>query len=1298
MNTISPPLSPEAADGYYNEDYQSKMSFSDSLKTAAESTRSASIEKSFEKEKEMAQPASGVSKKIQGAASSVEGAASKIGRIFDDKVPGEWHGTLTDELGLKETVERREFRKLARGLHPVTGEQLVSAVKPREKNDRFGNVKLTNSRRAGWDLTFSAPKSVSLAALVGGDARLIEAHRQAVGKTLVETGKYVEARMGNIKPSIRTDKCVFAVFTHDMARPDKSAGYAAPDLHSHAFLFNLTRIEDEKDGKFRAVQPYETFANQKLATAIYQSELARRLKNLGYEIRVDQKTGAPEIAGISRAYIEASSPRRREIIEKAKELGVGNTKKVAHLHRPKKNFNRQAMRDRHFELEKQFGDQAQTAVRRAAAAQNNRAAQNNKEAQNNQLEKTSSKSISFSPDGRENAAPQTFSHQPLLINPLAQKQKAEKAVSAVLAEAVKDPARHNWRTLITKTLREKMGELVFDEAAEELERRRANGELAAFDLEKRITRKAAKGNQKKPALIKHTAIAETESSHNDSHNNHRDSNHRDNNLSGHRREDNSQINSAANFKTNKEKDDEKFTRRKIIETSSAETAETAVSTDSISGVRAKERGHDAANHAARAERAINGTDSISGADNTADSANDSLDSLGTSSPAADHILSADSGGNGRSGRTGESQESRPGADRGNRIHQLGDGDHGGADRKLFDYSDRERADPAGNLPGDRTNQPQSTEVIRRDAARRFEIPGDARIRRSAAEPQLAEAKSAGERQTDSAFAGEREPAAARRTIETNRRTTEINRTVESSRTTEPHHSSIERPDRSAAFSSDLRSSESESSSSNQHRASIAAEAIIREPGVETDRHRSRADESSPDSNAEPVSRQDSPGVSIDPHGSRSGKVFDRVLRADDEPNKSANIKVEPAGVLLSGRIDPARMDRGDAASDFPPGSVRDRRRQDAGAAGFETGGRTVIAQTTDQPREGGETVTRSGGIDRQFLAVARKLRRDDGEHRSDEQLSRSGNALPGHPAHSPQSVQILAGISPRKRLERNGAAGMEAPGKAVAPLQPHRDAHDDNFAADSMHAAADEQLVAASDALGGDHHSAAHSGSYLNTARENTETDFGIKSLSSREQEEILEAYRRRIDFYFGPEQVAATVSHAADEKTNEKIIDLQPNSEGIYAVGFTAEPSASFVQSQPISPNPSTPVEQNEQARTLNASQQIIEQNVIDQAEQYHLNQLRELETVRQNQNQFDDDVRRNFVTISPQSQINEAEVDFWKKDRVRRESEIGRETAETKANMREDERIATHRDETEAAAKVEHNEEMGRRNTLRM
>src|SRR5215831_14963945 len=110
----------------------------------------------------------------------------------------------------------------------IPGEQLVRHRAAREYVNESGQKVRTMEHRAEWDATFSAPKSVSLTALVGGDERLREAHQKSVAVALDELERYVQARIGRNLPAETTSKWVAAKFEHDSARPVN--GYAAPQL------------------------------------------------------------------------------------------------------------------------------------------------------------------------------------------------------------------------------------------------------------------------------------------------------------------------------------------------------------------------------------------------------------------------------------------------------------------------------------------------------------------------------------------------------------------------------------------------------------------------------------------------------------------------------------------------------------------------------------------------------------------------------------------------------------------------------------------------------------------------------------------------------------------------------------------------------------------------------------------------------------------------------------------------------------------------------------------------------------
>ena len=160
------------------------------------------------------------------------------------QVRGEWQGKLAQEWGLTGDVSAEQFTRLAQGQHPETGEQLVRYQQPREYVNDTGETVKTMEHRAGWDATFSAPKSVSLTALVGGDERVREAHRESVRVAVDEIEKYTQARIGGNTPAETTGKWAAAKFEHDSSRPVE--GYSAPQLHTHVVFFNMTVTEDGK--------------------------------------------------------------------------------------------------------------------------------------------------------------------------------------------------------------------------------------------------------------------------------------------------------------------------------------------------------------------------------------------------------------------------------------------------------------------------------------------------------------------------------------------------------------------------------------------------------------------------------------------------------------------------------------------------------------------------------------------------------------------------------------------------------------------------------------------------------------------------------------------------------------------------------------------------------------------------------------------------------------------------------------------------------------------------------------------
>ncbi len=222
-----------------------------------------------------------------------------------------WAGKGAEDLGLAGTVDPDTFRAVLEGHVPDGSGRRLG----RRRKDGV------LEHRPGRDLTFSAPKSVSLAALVGGDSRVVEAHDRAVERTLAWVeGHAAETRMKDPETGrmVRAgdQKTVAATFRHDASRN------LDPQLHTHAVLANMVR---GPDGKWRTMSNEALYRSQKLIGMLYRSELAQGLGKLGYAIEKTHADGRFEVAGVRREVIEAFSTRRAEIEAAMAERGLGTT-------------------------------------------------------------------------------------------------------------------------------------------------------------------------------------------------------------------------------------------------------------------------------------------------------------------------------------------------------------------------------------------------------------------------------------------------------------------------------------------------------------------------------------------------------------------------------------------------------------------------------------------------------------------------------------------------------------------------------------------------------------------------------------------------------------------------------------------------------------------------------------------------------------------------------------------------------------------------------------------------------------
>lgn len=224
------------------------------------------------------------------------GYYSQIDDYYRDNAlsPTQWSGSGAHVLGLRGAVDSDLFTSLLEGYLP-NGQQLG---RPRVD----GEIQ----HRPGWDLTFSAPKSVSALALVGQDERLIQAHEKAVGTALRHLEAQGAAHQVHAQSPLATKNLLVAQFRHATSREQQ------PQLHSHCVILNCTQ---DADGRWRSLESRPLYRLQKEAGLIYRSELARQCRALGYVLEATQIGKEPgfELVGVPQALLNHWSERSRQI-------------------------------------------------------------------------------------------------------------------------------------------------------------------------------------------------------------------------------------------------------------------------------------------------------------------------------------------------------------------------------------------------------------------------------------------------------------------------------------------------------------------------------------------------------------------------------------------------------------------------------------------------------------------------------------------------------------------------------------------------------------------------------------------------------------------------------------------------------------------------------------------------------------------------------------------------------------------------------------------------------------------------
>ncbi|MEN4564371.1 MobF family relaxase [Pantoea agglomerans] len=257
---------------------------------------------------------------VASAADAAGYYSSKDNYYFLDDMPTQWMGEGARELGLEGPVDLDTFTDILHGNLPngvMLGKEVQGA----------------HVHRPGHDFTFSAPKSVSMLILAGGDKRLLEAHHDAVKETLAIMEQTVSARdtKEGVTRIVTSGKMVAALFTHDTSRN------LDPQIHTHAVMANVTEL----DGKWKALATdtihgagfIETaYRNQITYGKIYRNVLKNKAEAIGYEtVPTGGRHDLWEIKGFTEAVLDEFSSRHREIHARAGEDASLKSRDVAAL-------------------------------------------------------------------------------------------------------------------------------------------------------------------------------------------------------------------------------------------------------------------------------------------------------------------------------------------------------------------------------------------------------------------------------------------------------------------------------------------------------------------------------------------------------------------------------------------------------------------------------------------------------------------------------------------------------------------------------------------------------------------------------------------------------------------------------------------------------------------------------------------------------------------------------------------------------------------------------------------------------
>lgn len=251
-------------------------------------------------------------------------ALSKEGSYYaGNEISAVWKGNGAKELGLEnKKVTEKAFSNLANNRHPDSQERIT--------------VRDANNRRAGFDFTFNASKSISVLYAITKDPDILEAHQNAYRAAMkeIEAHAQVQANSRNERIYKNSNSIIYSAFDHFTSRPNEiklpngQKDYISdPHLHTHSYVMNMSYNSDKK--RFEALETGNIFRQAKYFESYYHSFLSHQLNQLGYQIQRTHERY--EVAQISRDIIDRYSNRTKFIEALAKEKNITDPRAKAQL-------------------------------------------------------------------------------------------------------------------------------------------------------------------------------------------------------------------------------------------------------------------------------------------------------------------------------------------------------------------------------------------------------------------------------------------------------------------------------------------------------------------------------------------------------------------------------------------------------------------------------------------------------------------------------------------------------------------------------------------------------------------------------------------------------------------------------------------------------------------------------------------------------------------------------------------------------------------------------------------------------